>query len=376
MIEHPDSLLDAVYDTAADPDTWRTVLTQIADLTGSHGGILFGQSAEAVAFDYNGRLSEECNQAYKERHVANPWNLAMSHQPVGRVVLSDEVVPLAPLRRSLFFEEVLRPQDVAHNAMVALAARDDFCVAFNLCRGDRQGPLDVGQTAWLQQLVPHMRRSIGLAFRVDGYRALREGQFGILDRLSVGVVLLDHRAYVLYANAAARALSASNGPIHLRRETATVHSPPHAQRLTSLIRAALRGVPSSSISVPRGNDEPPLTILVSSVRGKDMGRFADLRMLDAAVMLFIIDPANRAGTPPSLVMDAFGLTRAEARVALAVSSGLGIPEAAIRLGLSTNTVKTHLRRVFAKTGVDRQADLVRLMTTIGLVAFPSTDRSD
>jgi DNA-binding CsgD family transcriptional regulator len=67
-------------------------------------------------------------------------------------------------------------------------------------------------------------------------------------------------------------------------------------------------------------------------------------------------------------MDAYGLTPAEARVALATSSGLGIQEAALRLGLSPNTIKTHLRRVFAKTGTVRQSELTRLMTSISLFA--------
>lgn len=375
VIEHPDGLLDAIYDTATEPETWLTVLTQVADLTGTQGGILFGQSfgAEAVYFDYNGRLSEECNQAYKARHVQNAWNGAMQRQPVGRIVRSDEIVPLESLRHTLFFDEVLRPQDVAHNTMVALAARGDFCVAFNLCSSARQGPLDSSRTDWLQHLIPHMRRSLGLAFRIDGYRALQAGQFRILDRLTAGVVLLDRRASVLYANAAARALSAHDGPLELRRTTVTVRSPPHAQRLAALVRAALLGVPSASISVPRPSDGAPLAIIVSSVRGKDIGRFTDLHLPDAAVMLFIVDPANRLDIPPAVVMNAFGLTRAEARVALAVSSGLSVPEVAIQLGLSPNTVKTHLRRVFAKTGTGRQAELVRLMTSIGLFSPGGTE---
>jgi DNA-binding CsgD family transcriptional regulator len=44
-----------------------------------------------------------------------------------------------------------------------------------------------------------------------------------------------------------------------------------------------------------------------------------------------------------------------------------VPEAAQRLKLSANTVKTHLRRVFAKTGASRQSELARLMALIGLV---------
>ena len=38
----------------------------------------------------------------------------------------------------------------------------------------------------------------------------------------------------------------------------------------------------------------------------------------------------------------------------------GVPETADALGIAETTVKTHLHRVFAKTGVSRQADLVKL----------------
>jgi DNA-binding CsgD family transcriptional regulator len=121
------------------------------------------------------------------------------------------------------------------------------------------------------------------------------------------------------------------------------------------------------MSVPQPGDDGLLTILVSSVRGRDIGRFADLGMPDAAVLLFIVDPANRAGIPVGWIVDAYGLTPAEARVALATSSGLTIPETALQLGVSTNTVKTHLRKVFAKTGTSRQAELARLIASIGLL---------
>jgi DNA-binding CsgD family transcriptional regulator len=78
-------------------------------------------------------------------------------------------------------------------------------------------------------------------------------------------------------------------------------------------------------------------------------------------------PANRGGVPTAWFMDGFGLTQAEARVAIAVAMGLNIPEVARQIGLSPNTVKTHLRRVFDKTGTARQAELARLMALLGAI---------
>jgi DNA-binding CsgD family transcriptional regulator len=68
-------------------------------------------------------------------------------------------------------------------------------------------------------------------------------------------------------------------------------------------------------------------------------------------------------------MDAYELTHAEARVALASSLGKTVLETAKLLGLSPNTIKTHLRRVFAKTATARQAELARVVAWMGVIRF-------
>jgi DNA-binding CsgD family transcriptional regulator len=364
-----EKILNLIYDAAAEEELWRGVLTEIADLTKSQGGILFGQSMSAsrIYFDFNGRLDEECNRAYQQRHMQNVWSQHMEHQPVGRVVFSDDVIELSALRTTAFFDEVLRPQDVAHNAMIALAAREDFRAAFNICRTARQGPFGADEQKLFEWLVPHLRRSITLGFKLDSFRAMQRAAFDVLEQLSDGVMLLDRRAHLLFANAAARALETS-GALLLRQSVAT-YSPSHSKRLAELIRSALEGSPGGTMSMPGRIAGQHLTILVSSVRGKDVGRFSDLNMKDAAVLVFIIDPANRNSIPLARIMDAYELTHAEARVALASSLGKTVLETAKLLGLSPNTIKTHLRRVFAKTATARQAELARVVAWMGVIRF-------
>ena len=124
------------------------------------------------------------------------------------------------------------------------------------------------------------------------------------------------------------------------------------------------------MSFPRDAEGQLLTILVSSIRSKDLGRLSDGGFKNAAVLLFIIDPANRRSIPLGQIMDAYGLTLAEARVALAASSGNTVGETAQLLNLSPNTIKTHLRRVFAKTSTARQAELAGLIAAVGSVRLP------
>lgn len=240
-----EKMLDLIYDAAAENDLWPHALTAIADLTQSEGGILFGQSVTAgrVYFDFNGRLNEACNDVYPRRHMQNPWSQYMETQPVGRLVQSDEAIPLAELQRTAFYDEVLQPQGVAHNSMMALAARDDFRAAFNMCRSVRRGSFDSDGQRFLQWLSPHLRRSVTLGFRIDGYLAMQHAAFNVLDRLADGVVVLDRKARVLFANAAVRQI-AEEGSLHVYQSIAT-HSPAHSQRLSQLIRGALQGPPAA-----------------------------------------------------------------------------------------------------------------------------------
>jgi DNA-binding CsgD family transcriptional regulator len=130
------------------------------------------------------------------------------------------------------------------------------------------------------------------------------------------------------------------------------------------------------MSLPHPHDGRQFTVLVSSVRSRDLDRFDSLGMRDAAAMLVIHDPARPMDIPAEWIMDAYGLTPGEARVALAAASGATIPETAHRLNVSPNTVKTHLRKVFAKTGTSRQTELARLIASIGIMRPSGSDGLD
>jgi DNA-binding CsgD family transcriptional regulator len=320
-----------------------------------------------VHFELNGGLDEACNRAHQQRHLLNPWSVAMYRQPVERVVFSDEVVPLRPLQRTSFYDEVLRPQDITHNAMISLAAKADFRVAFNICRSSRSGPFEECERQILNGFIPHLRRSLLLGFRLEGYRAIQQAEYHALDQLTIGVILIDRRERIVYLNQSARSFCAGSGPLQLHDGKVETVSCAHTRQLHMLIRAARQGAPTGAMSLPRSSDGRLLTVLVASVRSRDLDRFDDAGMRDPAVLIFVVDPANRVGVPAEWLIQAYGLTQSEAKIALAVASGITVPEAALYLGVTANTIKTHLSRVFVKTGVSRQSELARLIASIGLL---------
>ncbi len=89
------------------------------------------------------------------------------------------------------------------------------------------------------------------------------------------------------------------------------------------------------------------------------GRAATGRAYRVVAALFVRKVAMES-LSGEIIARSFDLTPAELRVMLSIVDAGGVPETAAALGTAESTVKTHLRRVFAKTGTSRQADLVKI----------------
>jgi DNA-binding CsgD family transcriptional regulator len=77
--------------------------------------------------------------------------------------------------------------------------------------------------------------------------------------------------------------------------------------------------------------------------------------------MFVRKAALEAPSPPEVIRSTYNLTPAELRVLFAIVEIGGVPHVAAALGIADTTVKTHLSRLFEKTGAARQADLVKLV---------------
>ena len=91
------------------------------------------------------------------------------------------------------------------------------------------------------------------------------------------------------------------------------------------------------------------------------------RLASAAVAAVFIAPSHAGPPIPAAALGAlYDLTPAEARVLVDISAGHTPAALASALGVAEATVRTHLARVFSKTGTSRQADLVRLVGSLNL----------
>ena len=106
-------------------------------------------------------------------------------------------------------------------------------------------------------------------------------------------------------------------------------------------------------------DDHPLPVTVMVRPGPPYGPVSAPLQRTATVILR--DPARRLRLAAADLEQLFSLSPAEARLAQLLADGLSMDEAAMQLGVSRNTVRSQLQAVFAKTGTNRQGDLVRLL---------------
>ncbi|HKW18435.1 MAG TPA: helix-turn-helix transcriptional regulator, partial [Terriglobales bacterium] len=105
-----------------------------------------------------------------------------------------------------------------------------------------------------------------------------------------------------------------------------------------------------------------LNVVVSPVRGLA----TDFSETVSAVV-YVTDPGVRIRPRNELLQSLFGLTPAECRIALLIGDGVATPEIRELAGITTNTLKTHLASIYRKTNTQRQTQLVKLISLIGIV---------
>jgi DNA-binding CsgD family transcriptional regulator len=82
---------------------------------------------------------------------------------------------------------------------------------------------------------------------------------------------------------------------------------------------------------------------------------------EPSTAIFVSDPEQRVETAEEMLCRLYALTPTEARLAAILMQGKSLEDAGSELEVSTNTARTHLKRIFSKTGTTHQGDLISLL---------------
>lgn len=179
-----------------------------------------------------------------------------------------------------------------------------------------------------------------------------------LNVLAAGVVLTTRDAQVVYMNAAARQLVKTGRALRVVNNRFSPTDPDAARALASALSRVLdKSEAAQTLACPDRHGAGVLaTVFPLDTEFGDERPFAA-----AAAAIFIQDPALTPPFPGEAFAKLYGLTPAELRVILAMKPRLTLHQIAHVLGISVETVKTHLRHICEKTYTKRRADVVVLM---------------
>lgn len=214
----------------------------------------------------------------------------------------------------------------------------------------------------MKLLVPHIRRAVLIGKTIQLKKAEADTLADTLDQLAAGIFLVDSEGRLVHANARGHAMLGEERVLRAAGRRLIATDPAADQTLRDAFTAAEDGdgkFGTRAIAVTlaaKGHGYVAHVLpLTSGARRKAGAGYA------AVAAVFVRKAEIEAPLAPEVIAKSYGLTPSELRVLLAVFESGGVPDVADALGISRTTAKTHLRRLFEKTGTKRQADLVKLV---------------
>jgi DNA-binding CsgD family transcriptional regulator len=362
-------LLERIYDAALEPKAWVAFVQAFEETLGGARVVLGlphpspGDPGELVAPSLDPRFVAAFQTRYFD---LDPWSPRNRVQPVGTFELGRRAISDACLRETPFYREWMEPQGfrLPEPVVRGVIERDEQhgVAVLTIFRPDGARRMGSAVRHIGEFLVPHLRRAVQIHFRKTQLESERRALTAALDRLTLGLILVDGRGHVCATNRAADRILAQRDGLALDREGLRAANPEQTAQLRELLVQSaqatgperLRG---AGLLLTRGTGRRPLQASVARLPAPGAALGGERFM----VALFVNDPEEGMQAPRELLQSLFGLTPAEAALASLLAGGQSLEEAARELGITRGTARQRLGQIFAKTATCRQASLVRML---------------
>lgn len=367
-------VLKSLHTCVLDEAEWPAVSGLVDEWCGSRGNSLLLAEGTAQGgvdvffrrFCFRGQRRPDLEREYfEDYHLRDERLPRLRELPDGQVTPNSSLFTDEERKTSAVFNEVMLRNDTRDGLNVRLDGPDGCRIVWSTADSTQGDGWSSSQVRAVERFLPHLRQFVRVRQALVDARARATSAVALLGSQTTGVIELDRRGRVASANDVARALlrkrdGLSDGKGHLHAIT-----PAEDAELSTLLARALPfpgGGPrvSGSMRVSPRRVLPRLVVHVSPV---DSGR-PEVESSRVGAVVLVVDPARRAALEPGRVGALLGLTPAESHVALSLARGQTIRDVAAATGRSATTVRWHLRQVFAKVGVSRQAELVLLVRSL------------
>jgi DNA-binding CsgD family transcriptional regulator len=360
-----EALIDAIYEAAVVPEHWPDVLHRVA---------MRVEAAHGTFFSYHGDVTQYTGSPLGieliDDYVAAGAGLlnTRSTRAIARHhpgFLTDlDVFAESEIANEPFYRDFLYPRGYGWCAGSFIDVPSGGALVYSFERRFERGPIETPFVAYLDTLRPHLARAAVLAAQLGLQRARAMAQ--ALEVIGLPAAVLRVGGTVHAANFSFGRLIPDVAQDRRERLVLTDRT---ADGLFVRALAALRQQapgPVQSIPVAARDERPPMVVHVLPVKGAAHDIFSQ------SGSIVVVTPVDRAAVVTAEVLQGlFDLTPAEARAARAVGEGRSVGEIASAGGVSEETVRTHVKAVLSKTGLNRQAELVALLAGTSLPAAGS-----
>jgi DNA-binding CsgD family transcriptional regulator len=351
-------LIESIYDAGLQPARWNDVMAKVKDFVGGQACGVFSKdsiSKFGVTHYYCG-ADPHFIQLYAETHSKfDPLSVL---PPLGKVTGIPDLVAYDEYRKGRFYQEWLKPQGCVDAANVVVEKSNPKCPVLLTVLPSKH-MLDAEMRRRIALVVPHAHRALMINQAIEVKHSETANFVDAMDGLSAGMFLVDAQARIVHSNIAGQAMLSADDFLRSMCGQITARDARVNQALRDIFAA------SGGLTAANGGAFPltahdgtryvahvlPLKSVVRNERGPK---------LKAVAALFVRKVGLDSQSCSELLARTFELTPTELRVLLSIVEVGGVPETAQNLGIAETTVKTHLHRVFSKTGTNRQADLVKL----------------
>lgn len=365
--------IGTVYDCVLAPDRWPRVIEAICSQLSFASGVLGIVQSRPVAHQFVSNYGYDDEwmaliPAYISESVAL-WGgpVRIDSFPLEEPIVASEIDQRRHWEDNRYYCDILKPRGLNEAVVVGLArnAHLNGYLAFNRHRSI--GKVGPAERDYLRLLAPHVRRAVTITDLLD-LKGLERATFrSVLDGMSSAVILVDEALRVVHMNRAAETLLAGRAPFDIVGERLSIAGADAqsalrgavllaAENETQLVRRGL-GIPV------RGPDDVAAILHVLPLHRGEV-RSGLVQRAVAAVFVAMTGEENR--TPVDAISLLYDLSPAERQVFAGIAQAKSIADTAAAIGVAPSTVRSHLLRVFEKTGCKRQPELVALASQLSL----------
>lgn len=349
---------------------WRSALAELAARTGSTQAQLLGLGGHRVRpFNHMSMLEGDEHTRYVEDFVALGahraavnWRVAAGEAHPGQVVSEAHYARFRCDPRYAEYEEHLTRWNSPHGCQTTLLSEREHFFGFALLRTGSDGVTRRRDRALFAAAAPFALAAVRIqhALEHEGARLLAAS----LECVRASAFILDESGIVRATTASADDVIAAGNVLGCRHGRLSPVDPGHRQAFRAALALVLGGAGVRALvqrlwlaGSGRAGDGTLCEIFRLPREAHDFG-FAP------RALVVLRPPTSVDGPRRSVLAAAFGLTPTELEVAVALGDGMSRDAIARVRGISTATVITHIRAIFRKCDLSREAEITALVNRV------------